>query len=149
MRIRTKLSRVMLTIASAAAVLLGTQTAAHADTRGGDTASGWVQQDTDSGYCRAYVLVDPESPYAYGLFVNHDSGFTCTGWLERSTNNGSTWSLVSGTHAVASTSGDRFGSTGDYWDGIGYLARACFRFDFSGAAAHCSFGIGNFIEVSG
>jgi hypothetical protein len=131
---------------AAQAQVLRTQAASPAQTSGGGSSDGyaWVEQDTSYGSCYADVawsgLVSKNSPaYAYGRFVNYEAGWTCTGWLERSTNGGSSWSAVSGSHALASLSdSDTSAVTDNYYDGPGYLARACFQFSFSGAAIHCS-----------
>jgi hypothetical protein len=59
--------------------------------------------------------------------------------MERSTDGGQTWSVVSSVHAMSSNGSV---STYAYYDGPGYLARACFQFtSWSGAAVHCSTGI--------
>jgi hypothetical protein len=140
-RIRRSLLRALFAFVSVAAILLGAQATALADTHGGTSTFQEVQQNTDYGYCRAEVYVYPNS-YAQGLFYNDHAGWDCTMWLERSTNGGATWFVVSGYHTLRdlSTSAD-LDSTYEYWDGAGYLARACFHLNFAGAAKHCTYGI--------
>jgi hypothetical protein len=139
---RKKLFRTLFTVVGAIAILLGTQTAAQAETRGDDGPyTSWVEQDTATGLCYAQVSLTytPTAYYAYGWFSDYQAGWSCTGWLERSTNFGSTWSEVSGNHEVYSVPGETsHAQTGNYYDGNGYLARACFTLAFSGSATHCS-----------
>jgi hypothetical protein len=99
-----------------------------------------VEQDTDTGYCDAIVQFG-NANYAYASFEDFNAGWDCTGWLERSTDGGNHWYLESGYHVVYSTFVETQDATGQYWDGGGYLARACFHLNFSGAATHCSRGI--------
>jgi hypothetical protein len=142
---RKKLFRTLFTVVGAIAILLGTQTAAQAETRGNYGAdNSWVEQDTATGYCLAEVntVYSGGSLYAYGAFGDEQAGWSCTGWLERSTNSGVTWSEVSGDHIVYSKPGIYdHAQTGNYYDGLGYLARACFKLSFSGAATHCSYAL--------
>lgn len=82
------------------------------------------------------------STYAMATIINDYSGFALNGWLERSTNGGNTWSNVSSVHAFNNGSVYSAVNTYAYYDGPGYLARACFQFtSWSGAAVHCSPGI--------
>lgn len=134
---RKKLLSVVFAVVAAGAIVLGTQTAAQAETRGGDTSWTWVQQDSSTGFCRA------ESPRVgtnvSGIFMNYMVSYGCTGWLERSTNNGSSWTRVSGYHDLAEAyEVTNSASTNLYYDGNYYVARACFRMDFAGAATHCT-----------
>jgi hypothetical protein len=77
--------------------------------------------------------------YAYAYFYMDYTGYNENAWMERSTDGGQTWSTVSGVHAMGSND---FVSTYAYYDGPGYLARACFQFtSWSGAAVHCTAGI--------
>ena len=134
---RNKLFAVVLAVVAATAVVFGPQTAAQAE----ESGFGWVQQDTDTGYCRAEAayIQEPNGTYAYATFFNNDAGWACTGWLERSTNGGQSWYLVSGYHTIASSASTlHLDQTDIYWDGPGYEARACFHLNFSGAAHHCS-----------
>jgi hypothetical protein len=53
-------------------------------------------------------------------------GHTCTGFVERSSNGGKTWSVASAKVALPSVSGlEGFANTGLVYDGPGYKARAC------------------------
>lgn len=136
---RRKLLRTMLAALGVGAIVLGTQTAAQAETRGGTSTWQEVQQDTASGYCRAEVEFYGTTSYAQALFYNYKAGWDCTMWLERSTNNGASWYLISGYHTLRDIAPDAdLDSTYPYWDGPGYLARACFHLNFSGAAKHCT-----------
>lgn len=122
-----------------------TTTSAKADT----TNSATVSQATAIGEATATVvwtnqtgndvLTKTSATYAYGYFFADYTGYTMNAWLERSTDGGQTWSTVSGVHAMSSHD---WVSTYSYYDGPGYLARACFQFtSWSGAAVHCTAGI--------
>jgi len=127
----------------AQAQVVGAQTVVPAQTGGGGSAIGyaWVDQATSTGDCYAEVFYSPgpkdDPAFAEGYFDNSEAGWTCTGWLERSTNGGSSWYQVSGSHPLASLSYSE-AWTDNYYDGPGYLARACFQFSFAGAAIHCT-----------
>jgi hypothetical protein len=134
---RQRLVGGLAALLGATALVLGIQAPAHA----GDVSDYEVIQYTNSGLCYAILEKDPLSGkdhYVSGLFSNQGSGFTCIGMLERSTDGGAHFTVVSGYHYLASGPTPTVGQTGDYWDGPGYLARACFYFDFSGSAVHCT-----------
>ena len=79
------------------------------------------------------------STFAEAYFLADNTSYTENAWMERSTDGGQTWSTVSGVHAMSSSGSV---TTYAYYDGPGYLARACFQFtSWSGAAVHCSTGI--------
>lgn len=147
-----RIFKAALTAGSAASILLGVGTAAHADTvytSGGDSS---VEQDTANGYGAATATfvnsagdeIDTKTSGTYikGQFWDILSGYTMNGWLERSTNGGATWSTLSGVHSLVPSGGssdDYYAATDNYYDGPGYLARACFQFtSWSGAAVHCT-----------
>jgi hypothetical protein len=135
-----KLFGVLVAVVAAAGVLLGAQTAAHAETKN----DNWVRQDTSTGYCEARVNTtvhsDNNKRYAMGIFKNYQAGWSCIGWLERSVNGGR-WYRISDEHPVLSLwDWTEMDATGDYYDGDDYRARACFKFTFSGAATHCTYG---------
>jgi hypothetical protein len=135
-----KLYSMLFAAVGITAVLAGTQTAAQAKTYGGDSDVEWVRQDTASGYCNAWAdeRYSPDN-YVRAHVSNAHAGWSCTGWLERTTDWGLHWYRASGYHTVASQAGDiNYAETGDYWNGAGYLARACFKLNFSGAANHCT-----------
>lgn len=136
---RRKAFSALLTVIGASAILLGAQTAAQAEWRDKDAGYAVVGQNTQSGSCEALVEPEYDARYSYGHFINENAGWSCTGWLERSTDSGHTWYRISGYHTVADggsvTNED---STGQYWNSDGYYARACFHFNFSGAANHCT-----------
>jgi hypothetical protein len=48
--------------------------------------------------------------------------------------------VVSGRHILDSIPALVTGGTGDYHDGPGHVARACFTLGFPGAATHCTYG---------
>lgn len=132
--------RTLVTATGVAALVLGAQTVAQAETHGGDGDTQWVQQNTSSGWCRATLEVwkTDNGLMAKGVFANDHANYDCTGWLERSSDLGLTWKRISGLHDVLSKpTGEQISSTGNYSD-QGYYARVCFHLDFSGAATHCS-----------
>ena len=138
---RRKLFGTLFAVVAAIAILIGVQTPAQAESRGcGSGTYCYVEQDTSSGYCDAVVEFGKTS-YAYATFENYDAGWDCTGWLERSTDDGSNWYKISGYHTTYSTFVKTTDGTAQYWDGPGYLARACFHLNFSGATIHCTAGI--------
>jgi hypothetical protein len=139
---RRKVLRTLAVVAGATAVLVAGQTAAQADVHGGTSTWQWVQQDTAAGFCRAEVRLNG-SHYAQGFYYNLTAGWNCTMTLERSTNNGKTWSVLGSPTTVydlASGKADLV-KTYEYWDGPGYLARACFHLNFAGAAKHCTYAV--------
>jgi hypothetical protein len=76
----------------------------------------------------------PTKWYARGYFS--DTGASCSVWLERSTNGGKSWYMVSAEHHL--DSGDHV-TTHWYWDGAGYLARVCIDPTFPTASCSASF----------
>jgi hypothetical protein len=122
-----------------AALVIGGASVARAQTNEDYPGNNWVYQYTASGFCNAEVY---DSEEVYGDYVqasvsNNDSGYTCMGWLERSTDGGGSWSVISGYHTVANNGNTQ--ATDPYYDGPGYEARACFKFtSWSGAATHCT-----------
>ncbi len=149
MRIR-KLLKPLAAAAAAISVTFAAASTAHADTV---VNGGWysdVTQTTTSGYGEAqvawvdstgnYYVGDKNTPaFVEGVFEDVDTSFTLNAWVERSTDGGATWSYLSGIHALSSSSSPQNIWTYPYYDGPGYLARACFQFtSWSGAAVHCS-----------
>ncbi|TDT98297.1 hypothetical protein EDD99_6524 [Streptomyces sp. 846.5] len=144
-----RISKATITAATAACLLLGTGTAAHADTVVDGENFSKVTQTTAAGYAEAEawwsdttrtpVYSKTSTTYVTGYFGDTNSGYTMNGWLERSTDGGASWYTVSGVHSL---SGNSSAETDAYYDGPGYLARSCFQFtSWSGAAVHCSHGI--------
>jgi hypothetical protein len=136
MRVRKRLFGALCAVLSVIPLTLSMQNAAHAETSDCTATRCWVAQDTATGFCQASAVLGT-GDYVYGVTTNQYSGLTCVGWLERSTDGGHHWSVISGYHVVDYNAE----STGQYWDGPGYLARGCFDFTFIGAAVHCSRGI--------
>jgi hypothetical protein len=135
-------ARTALVIAAAAGVLAGGGTAAQADTtyNGGDYA--FVKQTTDAGAGRAVVYWTKESKdaptYAQAYIYNDASGFALDGWLERS-HDGGDFVRISDKHSLDDGSTGSVAGTDAYYDGPGYMTRACFQFtSWAGAAVHCS-----------
>lgn len=137
-----KSAKMTLVLAAALGALIGSGGAASADTTwtgvnyagvDQDTAlgSGWAQVDWNAGSKTAPA-------YAYAFIDNGHSGYSLNGWLERS-HNGGAFERVSGIHALNDGSADASVLTDAYYDGPGYMARACFQFtSWSGAAVHCT-----------
>jgi hypothetical protein len=95
-----------------------------------------VTQTTADGECNASVN-GVTGDFVEAIINNVNSGFTCMGWLERSTDGGGSWSTISGYHTVLNNGDSQV--TDLYYDGPGYEARACFEFtSWSGAATHCT-----------
>jgi len=146
MRRTVKLAIAMACTIGIALGATGTSAEAEATTAGTAT----VSQATAVGVANATVQwttqtesIDLSSKtsttYAYAWFYMDYTGYNENAWMERSTNGGQTWTTVSGVHAMGSND---FVSTDAYYDGPGYLARACFQFtSWSGAAVHCTAGI--------
>ena len=96
------------------------------------------------GACQAGIAATTAtksaSTTAAVALVNPASGHTCVSWLERTSNNGKTWYVESGTHAVGSVSGTTtYAITATYHDGPGYKVRACVRYSNS-STKHCTSG---------
>lgn len=60
---------------------------------------------------------------------------TCTGWLESSTDNGSTWEQATPTYSSTNTSWQQYAFSSAIADGTGELARACVH---DSAATECT-----------
>jgi hypothetical protein len=145
----------MVAVALAAAIgtAMAVGPAANAETTDNQGWYASVQQATATGYGDASVswydrttssIPDSKSApaYAYADIDNDHSGYSLDGWLERSTDGGASWYRISGIHTLNDGSADDDSQTDSYYDGPGYLARACFQFtSWSGAAVHCSPGI--------
>ena len=131
-----KIFKVLVPVLAGGALLLGTATSAVAETKVDEPGMYYVTQDTATGDCMA-ELFHGSGDFVRGTFYNDDSSYTCEGWLERSTNDGASWSLLSDYHTLASGAADQ--NTDDYYDGPGYWAKACFKFtSWAGAATHCT-----------
>ncbi len=143
-------------LAAATGIAFGAAGTAHADTVGTLGSSSAVNQATANGSGDATVSWTDRSgtiflgsktipAYAMADCIDYNTDYTMDCWLERSTDGGADWSQVSGTHELTSSTSEAFQpgtATGGYYDGPGYLARACFRFtSWSGAAKHCTDGI--------
>jgi hypothetical protein len=101
-----------------------------------------VSSSTSEDSCQAAVVsaASPKSSKstAGAVFINQSSGHTCTGWLERTNNNGKTWYNESASHSIGNVSGTTaYAITATYADGTGYKVRACLRLSGS-SAVHCS-----------
>lgn len=138
-----------MTVVAAGALLLGVGTGAQADTVVQGTNYSQVTQTTTAGVASAEaywsdtsgnpVYSKTSTTYVTGYIADTDSGYTLNGWLERSTDGGKTWFTVSSVHSL---SGNSSVTTYGYYDGPGYLGRACFQFtSWSGAAVHCNDGL--------
>jgi hypothetical protein len=123
----------------ATALVIGGAGVARAQTNQDSPGRNVVIQYTADGECDAQVYNSLlEGPhFAQALVQNDNSGYTCTGWLERSADGGESWSTISGDHTVLNNGAIQ--DTDPYYDGPGYEARACFKFtSWAGAATHCT-----------
>jgi hypothetical protein len=127
--------------AVASIALLGSATAANADTSPGcvsGTGECFIMEDMGSGFCEGNII--PSGNFAYGHFTDYQTGYTCEFWVERNVNN-SGWYRISDTYYL-SPGADV--TTPNYWNGPGYQARVCMKFIWSSTssgATHCSPGI--------
>jgi hypothetical protein len=101
-----------------------------------------VNYPASKGSCEGGVVsgASPKSSTstAGAVFINQSSGRTCTGWLERTKNNGKTWYNESASHTIGNVSGTTtYAITAAYADGTGYKVRACLRLSGS-SAVHCT-----------
>ena len=123
-KMRPALSRLTVVAAFCTALFGAAATAAHAD----DPIDG-AHADTNTyvafAGCNGVVWDGQRrsdgSHFARATFSLGTSsrGKSCMGWMERSTDNGKSWALVSGYHF------DGDNATGWYYNGGSYLARAC------------------------
>lgn len=141
MRKATK-AALVLTAALGAVAVNGTSASAEESWNAGSSAA--VVQDTASGLGEAMVVWSGTFPtkttpaYASAIIYNDTSGFTLEGWLERD-HNGEGFKRISDKHALNNTTGNADIPTDAYYDGPGYMTRACFQFtSWAGAAIHCS-----------
>jgi hypothetical protein len=82
--------------------------------------------------CGALLLsaqVSPSGPADVSVYIeNQNAHKACVGWLERSSNKGKTWVIVSPKVSVPSSNTVfTWAKTGDYADGPGLRARSCVR----------------------
>jgi hypothetical protein len=77
----------------------------------------YVGQSNSHDYAQAGV-------YESSQFKDNESG-DCEGWLERSTDGGHNWNMLGDLHFT--TGRGTSDATGWYYDGPGYMARACAR----------------------
>jgi hypothetical protein len=101
-----------------------------------------VNYSISKGSCEGGVVsaASPKSSTstAGAVFLNQSSGRTCTGWLERTNNNGKTWYNESASHTIGNVSGTTtYAITAAYHDGTGYKVRACVRLSGS-STVRCS-----------
>ncbi|MBF9069071.1 hypothetical protein [Streptacidiphilus fuscans] len=137
------LAKAALVATLALGAVAGVSTDALADTTNQGTGWANVDQPTAAGdgfaavYWTTSTKTAPAS--AFAVIDNAHSGYNLNGWLERSTDGGRTWYTVSGVDSVNYPNADVTIQTYNYYDGPGYLARACFQFtSWSGAAVHCT-----------
>jgi hypothetical protein len=140
MRYRT--ARTVLTLGAAFVALLAGGSAAQAETTWTGVNYAGVAQTTDLGTGWAQVDWNAGSKttpaYAYAYIDNGHTGFALKGWLERD-HDGEGWQRISDYHYLDDTGSDTHAETDQYYDGPGYLARACFQFtSWAGAATHCT-----------
>lgn len=79
-----------------------------------------------AGKCEALLYYDTVGTQAQAEVYQSQTaagGEICDGWLIRSSDGGATWTTVSGHHNVYTPGGSDY--TGWYWDGPGYLTKAC------------------------
>lgn len=104
----------------------------------------YLHETAADGDCEAGIVsssvTKSSGTTATAVFINGASGHTCVGWLERTSNNGKTWYVESGTHSIGSVSGaTTYAITATYHDGSGYKVRACLRYSNS-STKHCTTG---------
>lgn len=129
LRITKRIAAVALTMTAAAGLVLGEAVPALADTQ--QVYALRSVAISSSGACEVLLLSAqvPASGPAYVSAIVADTGAqTCTGWIERSTNKGKTWTTVSKRVAVPHSTPQAFAKTGDYYDGPGDLARPCYQY---------------------
>lgn len=115
--------------AGTAALVAMTGTAASAST-GTNVVQGTAWPIVaGAGHCEIQLLGTWNTPDYYAAARITDNNVNtgavidnCYGWLERSTDGGKSWDVVSGVH---DESGGQSVTTYNYWDGDGDLARAC------------------------
>jgi hypothetical protein len=83
-------------------------------------ASLYVEPGTSVGQASSHDYAQANAYQSSGDGASSD----CVGWLERSTDGGSTWSPISGNHWTSGP-GTSSSFTSWYYDGPGYMSRAC------------------------
>jgi hypothetical protein len=117
--------RAAATVIVAAGFTAGLTGSAQAQTGYTD---GSIRAAVEFKYCQGYLQFGTSntngSTYARGVFYLPYSSrsLPCVGWVQRSTDGGSTWSDISDRHT---TSGGSDVTTYYYYDGADYLARVC------------------------
>lgn len=129
MRITKRIATVTVTIGAAVGLMLGSAAPALADTQQAYVAGSLTGDGT--GACEVFLLsaqVSAGGPAYVSAVVANSGTKTCTGWIERSTNKGKTWTTVSPRVAVPHSTPPAYAKTADYYDGPGDLARACYQY---------------------
>jgi hypothetical protein len=129
MRVSRRMASVIgMALGAAGLVLGGSVPALAADTPQTYTVAS-VAADGRCGGLLLSAQVFPGGPAFVSVYVeNQRLGRTCTGWLQRSADNGRTWIIVSPKIAVPSgRTVFAWAKSADYADPPGRLARACVR----------------------
>ncbi|MCC9311101.1 hypothetical protein LN042_29235 [Kitasatospora sp. RB6PN24] len=147
---RKSLKAVIAGGAAMLAVSMGSGTA-FADTATNAPKYADVTVNTNYGDCEANIsLVGTDQDYVQSNFWNHNTGdtFNCHFWIQRaqrdSSGNYGKFTSLYGNQPIylgPTPGGVNLWSTGQYWDGPGYLAEACFYMtDLTGwtGATHCT-----------
>ena len=128
LRITRRLSAVAISVAAAAGLVLGEAAPALADTQ---QAYQLASVAIPSGNACEAILLSAQlaaSGPAFVSAVTENTGAkTCTSWIQRSVNNGKTWTTLA-RRAIPHTTPGAFVKTGDFYDGPGNLARPCARY---------------------
>jgi hypothetical protein len=119
---RTKLRSALTVAGVMGAAFLGLATAPPAQAADGS----WTVFTARTTHCSASLRAKWDANnknWAQATGKNFNGAYNCWFYLERSTNGGKDWYLISDEHWLYETG--QTGATGWYWDDAGYQARAC------------------------
>lgn len=140
LRVMRKVAGVAFTAAAVVGLTLAGAVPALADTQQAYVAVSEVSNSASNSACGVLLLsaqVSSGGPGYVSAYVENSAAKTCTGWIERSTNKGKTWTTVSRRVAVPPATTGTFAKTADYYVG-GALVRPCYQYGTGKAACGLS-----------
>jgi hypothetical protein len=125
-----RVATVTLALTGAVGLTLAGALPALADTPQAYVLVSEATSSTSNAACGVLLVsaqVSSGGPAYVSAFVANSGTKTCTGWIERSTNKGKTWTTISKRIAVPHTSAGAFAKTADYYTGAD-RARPCYQY---------------------
>jgi len=134
---RPAAARLFAVPAAAVAILAATQAAAGASSAAlGPTST--VTQNTSDGYCSAGISFYYNSYLVADGWLRNTSQYSCTAWMETSSDGGRTFTQSSPNFTLSAHSGTTWHGFFSVYDQAPLVSRTCFKFPWAGAAHHCT-----------